>query len=40
MGYFFNSFNKFSDGFQNLSFNSEESPIVDNAFVNEIITEY
>jgi hypothetical protein len=39
-GYFYNSFNKLAMSFQTLHFNSEESPIVNKNFVNEIITEY
>lgn len=39
-GYFYKAFNKLSHSFHTLHFNSEESPIVDKAFVNEIIDEF
>jgi hypothetical protein len=39
-GYFHESQTKFAEDFQVLSFNSEESPIVDNKFVEEIIREH
>ena len=40
VGYFYNSFNGNRDTFQNLSFNGEESPIVDRKFVDDIIGEH
>lgn len=39
-GYFYKAFNQNAGGFQTLNFNSEESPLVSNDFVNEIISEY
>lgn len=39
-GYFYKAFNQNAWGFQTLNFNSEESPLVDNSFVSEIINEY
>jgi len=39
-GYFYKSFTENAEWFQTLSFNSEESPIVDRWFVNNIIAEY
>lgn len=38
--YFYKSFTDNAEWFQTLSFNSEESPIVDWAFVNNIVAEY
>ena len=38
--YFYKSFTENAEWFQTLSFNSEESPIVDWAFVNNIVAEY
>lgn len=38
--YFYNAFTDNADTFQTLSFNSEESPIVDRWFVNNIINDY
>lgn len=37
--YFYDSHHKFSEQFQTLHFNSEDSPIVDRQFVNQIISE-
>lgn len=40
LGYFYDSHHKDKDEFQNLSFSSVESPIVDNSFVEKIRTKY
>lgn len=39
-GYFYRSHHELQHTFQCLQFNGEESPIVDNAFINDIIDEY
>lgn len=39
VGYFYDAFHKLKENWQNLWFNGEESPIVDQAFIDEIIKD-